>query len=144
MKRMARAKTRDRNEPEIVEALRRLGCAVYRMDEPLDLLVGVKLGLWHETILLEVKDGNKAPSDRPLTPSQVEFFRDWLGGRAGVVRCVEEALCFAGLAPCRQQRANYESHFCECGRVEDPSWITAERAEEMARKRNAKKRARCT
>ena len=139
MKRRAHAKRRDLNEPEIVEALRKLGCKVYLQDGPVDLLVGVR----RQTIHLEVKRGELAPADRVLTTAEEAFFRDWTGGRAGVVRCVEEALCFVGLVPCRQQRINRDTLFCQCGSTkDDPAWFVRWRDEEIARKREAKKQAR--
>ena len=139
MKRRAHAKRRDLNEPEIVEALRRLGCKVYLLDGPVDLLVGAR----GSTFLLEVKRGELAPADRTLTTVEQAFFRDWRGGRRGVVRCIEEALCFLGFSPCRDKRGNHETHFCLCGSTEDdPPWFVRWREEELAREREAKKQAR--
>lgn len=45
------AKRRDANEPEIVNALEKLGADVFRLDAPADLLVGLR-GQWY---LMEVK-----------------------------------------------------------------------------------------
>jgi hypothetical protein len=53
-----------------------------------DLLVGYN----GYTLLLEVKDGNKPPSARELTPAEAKFFREWTGGMIAVVNSVEEAL----------------------------------------------------
>lgn len=76
---MRRAAKVDRNQPEIVAALRKMGCTV----QPLhsvgqgcpDLLVGYR-GL---NFLIEVKDGELSPSHRKLTEDQVEWHRDWRG-----------------------------------------------------------------
>lgn len=84
---MRRAAKTDRNQSEIVAALRRLGATV----QPLhavgqgcpDLLAGFR----GRNILIEVKDGRKPPSDRRLTPVQVE----WHGGWKGQVVVVEDA-----------------------------------------------------
>lgn len=83
-----RAHKIDRNQPEIIRALRAVGAIV----QPLsavgcgvpDLLVGYR-GRNH---LLEVKDGARPPSERTLTPDQVE----WHGRWRGEVRVVYDAL----------------------------------------------------
>jgi hypothetical protein len=141
LKRLAHAKRRDLSEPEIVKALRRLGCKVYLQDGPVDLLVGCR-GV---TFFLEVKRGELAPAARPLTAVELAFFRDWTGGRAGVIRCVEEALCFVGLKPCREQQTRTGEGtpaICHCGSTkDDPPWFVRWRDEELARKRDEKKRA---
>ena len=65
------AKRRDANEAEIVQALRDFGVWVQPLQVPFDLLCcfhGVMFGI-------EVKDGNKPPSQRPLTKSQKDFFK---------------------------------------------------------------------
>ena len=66
------ATRRDANEKEIIQALESIGCTVYRLDSPVDLLVGYRA----RNILLEVKDGNKVRSERKLTKAQRKFFAD--------------------------------------------------------------------
>lgn len=85
---MRRAAKRDDNEKEIVVALRKAGAYVSFIDEPCDLIVGYQ----GKTILLEVKDGNKPPSARKLTPNEQKFHDEWTGGELYVVTCVDEAL----------------------------------------------------
>jgi hypothetical protein len=88
---MRRAAKIDRNQPEIVEALRAIGCSV----QPLhsvgggcpDLLVG-KHG---RNVVLEVKDGRRPPSERQLTDDQIEWHATWRGS-VFVVSSVEDAL----------------------------------------------------
>jgi Holliday junction resolvase len=88
---MRRAAAVDANQSDIVAALRKVGASV----QPLhavgsgvpDLLVG-RAGM---NILLECKDGAKKPSDRKLTPSQVEWHANWRG-QVCVVSSVAEAL----------------------------------------------------
>lgn len=88
---MRRAARTDRNQAEIVEALRKLGASVEvlsgRGDGVPDLLVG------HEgrNLLVEVKDGLAKPSARTLTSRQVEWHRQWTG-QAAIVASVEEAI----------------------------------------------------
>ena len=78
----------DRNQPEIVAALRSAGYDVMFIGKPVDLLAA-KNGV---NFLLEVKVP-KAKGERGgrLTPEQEEFFANWRGQKA-VVRTVEEAL----------------------------------------------------
>ena len=83
------AKCRDSNEAEIILALRKHGASVYQLDRPVDLLVGYD----RQTYLMEVKQpGGK------LTEGQCDFFDEWRGGIASVVRTVEEALGLIGIA----------------------------------------------
>jgi hypothetical protein len=88
---MRRANRIDDNQNDIVAALRKAGATVRVISQgegiP-DLLVGFR----GETILLEVKDGDKPPSARTLTPAEKKFFDEWEGGLCVVVKSVEEAL----------------------------------------------------
>lgn len=76
---MRRAAKVDRNQAEIVAALRGLGATV----QPLhgvgsgcpDLLVGFR----RKNFLIEVKDGDLAPSARRLTADQIEWHAGWKG-----------------------------------------------------------------
>lgn len=95
---MRRAAKIDRNQPEIVTALRRIGADVFSLAAvgcgiP-DLLVGFR----GATFLLEIKDGSKPPSARQLTDDQVEWHAAWRGGRCVVVSNITEALAAIGVA----------------------------------------------
>lgn len=93
---MRRAAKIDRNQPEIVAALRAVGASV----QPLhavgqgcpDLLVGFR----GQCFAIEVKDGNLAPSDRKLTPAQQQWHRDWRG-HVAVALTVADALRVIGV-----------------------------------------------
>jgi hypothetical protein len=85
---------KDENQAEIVLALRKMGCKVFILDAPLDLLVGHR-GKLH---LLEVKDGSKFPSHRRLTTNEAIFFDEWRGYPLHVVESVEQALALFGVA----------------------------------------------
>lgn len=81
----------DRNQPEIVKALRSIGCSVQTLaavgkGAP-DLLVARNGSLW----LMEVKDGSKPPSGRKLTPDQIEWHLNW-GSKVHVVNNIDEAV----------------------------------------------------
>jgi hypothetical protein len=88
---MRRAMRVDANQEQIVSALRAKGAGVRVIsqgDGIPDLLVGYR----GYTILMEVKDGQKVPSARKLTPAEQKFFDDWRGGMLAIVNSVEEAL----------------------------------------------------
>ena len=81
----------DRNQVEIMKALRAMGASV----QPLhtvgsgcpDLLVGFK-GI---NRLIEIKDGSKPPSARKLTPDQEIWHWGWRGS-VHVVNSIDEAI----------------------------------------------------
>jgi Holliday junction resolvase len=88
---MRRAAKIDRNQPEIVKALRAIGCTVAITSAvgqgfP-DLVVARSRRNW----LIEVKDGRLPPSARELTADQVEFHARW-AGQIDVVNSVDEAI----------------------------------------------------
>ena len=88
---MRRAMRVDANQEQIVSDLRARGAGVRVIsqgDGIPDLLVGYK----GYTILMEVKDGQKVPSARKLTPAEQKFFDDWQGGMLVIVNSVDEAL----------------------------------------------------
>lgn len=88
---MRRAAKLDRNQPEIVEALRGIGASVESLAAVghgvSDLLVGFR----QRNLLLEIKDGRLAPSRRVLTPDQVLWHAQWRG-TVYVVETVEQAI----------------------------------------------------
>ena len=72
----------DANQKEIVEALEKIGCTVYKIGRPVDLVVGRNALNW----LMDVKSEKGT-----LTPFQKDFFRDWKG-QVRIVRSPEEAI----------------------------------------------------
>lgn len=95
---MRRAAKIDRNQPEIVAALRRIGARVYSMAAQGDGIPDLLVGFRGETFLLEVKDGSLPPSARQLTPFQIQWHASWNGGKCFVVSSVAEALAALGVA----------------------------------------------
>jgi len=88
---MRRAARVDANQADIVAALRKLGASVQVLsqgDGVPDLLVGYQNRV---NLLLEVKDSEKSPSERRLTPAQEIWHRDWRG-RVAIVESVEDAV----------------------------------------------------
>lgn len=85
----------DRNQSEIVAALRNVGATV----QPLhsvgagcpDLLVGYR----RQNYLLEIKDWQASPSDRELNERQVEWHGGWKG-QVAKVETVDAALAVIG------------------------------------------------
>jgi hypothetical protein len=74
---------RDANEPAIVDALQAAGASVYRLDQPVDLLIGFRGKL----LIAEVKI-----PDATLNPNQQWFFQTWKGPTPPILRSVDDAL----------------------------------------------------
>jgi Holliday junction resolvase len=94
---MMRAAKIDANQDQIVTVLRAAGATVQSLagvgkGVP-DLLVGYK----GQTLLMEVKDGNKSPSARLLTEDQLRWHHNWLGGALAVVDGPDAALRMIGV-----------------------------------------------
>jgi hypothetical protein len=91
-----RAARTDANQDAIVEALRMVGASVQSLSAvgkgcP-DLLVGYMGRNW----LMECKDGDKTPGNRPLTEDQKQWCRAWRG-HVSIVLSSVEALRVIGL-----------------------------------------------
>lgn len=83
-----RAARRDTNEAAIIRGLEQCGYKVWQLNSWVDLLVyraDCKLRV------LEVKNPDKPPSKRRLTPTEKEFLVS-VGACGGVVLTLEEAL----------------------------------------------------
>lgn len=92
-----RAARVDQNHDQVVLALRAAGATVQSLagvgkGTP-DLLVGFK----GQTMLMEVKDGFKAPSARLLTEDQLRWHGSWKGGALAVVDSPDAALRMIGV-----------------------------------------------
>lgn len=82
----------DANQAEIVQALRDIGAYVF-VSHTLgrgfpDLVVGYR----GKTYLIEVKDGNKPPSQTRLTEDEQRFHDEWRGGALCIVYSVDDAI----------------------------------------------------
>ena len=86
--------TPDANQASIVEALEKIGCKVYDIDKPVDLLVEFR-GVW---IVLEVKT-----KKGKLEDSQKRFFEK-VKAPAFIVRDIEEATAAVQIAWKRFQK----------------------------------------
>jgi len=87
---MRRVARRDANERRVIDALRACGAYVKQINDEgfVDLLV------WYRghVLLLEVKDGDKPPSARALTPAEAKFHAEWPGQNLHIVNSEHEAL----------------------------------------------------
>lgn len=81
----------DRNQTEIVAALRRIGCSVAITSALGDGFPDIVVGFKGRNFLMEIKDGTKVPSKRKLTPDEVKFHDNWRG-EISVVESVDDAL----------------------------------------------------
>ena len=79
---MRRAARIDDNQPEIIRALKAIGCSVEIIGKPVDLLIHFR----GETALMECK-----ATDGRLTKDQVEFLARW-PGKIIIARSAEEAV----------------------------------------------------
>ena len=94
---MRRAAKVDRNQSEIVQALRDAGASVHPCHSAGQGFPDLAVGFRGKNYLIEVKDGALAPSDRKLTPAQKEWHAAWRGD-AVVVTSASEALAAIGLS----------------------------------------------
>lgn len=87
-----RAARVDRNQAEIVEALRAAGATVQLLHTVGEGCPDLAVGYAGQTAFVEVKDGMKPLSAQRLTPEQQKWHADWKGGTLAIVRDVEGAL----------------------------------------------------
>lgn len=86
----------DKNQPEIVAALRQAGCSVVHLHEVGQGCPDVLVGRNDINYLIEIKDGQKSPSKRKLTPIEAEFHAAWRG-QVCIAKTVDDALRVVGL-----------------------------------------------
>jgi Holliday junction resolvase len=70
---------KDRNHNEIKEFFELQGCTVWDAAGGHGGIPDLIIGFGNVTILVEVKDGKKPPSERKLTGAQLEFFNRMQG-----------------------------------------------------------------
>lgn len=92
MRRKARV---DKNQKQIVDALRRCGASVFPTHTVGGGFPDIVVGFQGVNYLVEIKDGEKIPSKRKLTPDEVDFHDTWRG-RVWVVESVDDALKMIG------------------------------------------------
>ena len=93
---MRRAARVDKNHGEIVRAARSVGASVADLSGVAAGIPDLALGFRGKTYLIEIKDGEKSPSRRVLTPQQQTFHREWRG-HCAVVESVEQLFALLGV-----------------------------------------------
>lgn len=80
----------DANQPEIVEAIRKLGGTVLHLHTLGHGAPDLAVGYGGLTMLAEIKDGSKPPSAQKLTPDEEKWHGSWTGG-VYLIRDIEDA-----------------------------------------------------
>lgn len=81
----------DRNQAEIVQAMRKIGATVRHTHMVGNGFPDIEVGYHGNNYLFEIKDPDKPPSGRKLTPDEERFHQEWKG-QADVIHSAEEAL----------------------------------------------------
>lgn len=85
-------KRTDRNHAEIINALRKIpNLSVFSTHEVGKGFPDIVVGYKGVNYLIEIKDGNKPPSARKLTPDEVKFHSNWRG-QIKIVNNLDEVL----------------------------------------------------
>ena len=69
----------DSNQREIVSALRQIGASVQILSMVGKGCPDILVGFRRNNFLFEIKDSNKPPSKRKLTPDERQWHDDWRG-----------------------------------------------------------------
>ena len=94
---MRRAAKADRNQPEIVNMLRLVGCTVQHLHTIGKGCPDILVGYQGKNYVLELEDGELPPSGRKLTDDEKKWHEDWRG-EVHVVSNVREALDAIGIS----------------------------------------------
>jgi hypothetical protein len=85
-------KRTDSNHAEIIKALRKIpNLSVFSTHEVGKGFPDIVIGYKGINYLIEIKDGNKPPSARKLTPDEVKFHQDW-NGQISIIKNLDELL----------------------------------------------------
>lgn len=90
---MRRAARIDENQPEIVQALEAIGCTVDSLAAVGGGVPDLLVGYHGFNLLIEVKNPDKRPSQRKLTPAQIEWHGAWAGQKS-VIETVDQAIAY--------------------------------------------------
>jgi Holliday junction resolvase len=85
---MSYIKKVDKNQKDVVKALRDYGADVFLLHTVGGGIPDLLVCYEEQTILMEVKDGE----DKKLTPQQVTLFESWKGGPLHRVNSVQNAI----------------------------------------------------
>jgi Holliday junction resolvase len=92
-----RAARIDANHEQVVLALRTAGATVQSLAATGKGVPDLLVGFQGKTLLMEIKDGRKAPSERRLTEDQLKWHGAWRGGPLAVVDGPDAALRMLGV-----------------------------------------------
>ncbi len=81
----------DENQKSIVELWRKMGASVLLLHQVGGECPDALLGYNFHNVLVEIKDGRKAPSARKLTASQQALMKKWKG-QICIIKNEEEAI----------------------------------------------------
>ncbi len=95
---MRRAAKIDANHNEIVDALRKAGCAVQSLATVGKGCPDLVVARGGKNYLIEVKDGSKTPSQRKLRPDEQAWHSYWQQfGQVAVAETIEQAFEIVGI-----------------------------------------------
>ena len=94
---MRRAAKIDANQTQVVEALRAAGATVQSLAAVGQGVPDLLVGFQGKTLLIEVKNGRKPPSQRQLTEDQLKWHGAWRGGPVAIVDGPDAALRMLGV-----------------------------------------------
>ncbi len=86
----------DANHAAIVHELRKRGALVESLAAVGKGVPDILVGWKNQFVLFEIKDGNKCPSARKLTPAQEAWHRQWAGYLVFVVTSPANAIVTLG------------------------------------------------
>ena len=92
-----RAARIDANHEQVVLALRAAGATVQSLAAVGQGVPDLLVGFQGKTLLMEIKDGRKTPSERRLTQAQLKWHGGWRGGPLAVVDSPDAALRMLGV-----------------------------------------------
>ena len=90
-----RAARVDANQPDIVKALRRVGCLVAITSGVGQGFPDIVVGYRQRIYLVEIKDGTKPPSATKLTKDEQAFHDKWTG-YVHIIYNIDDALTMIG------------------------------------------------
>ena len=98
----------DANQKAIVTALRRIGASVAVTSGIGNGFPDIVVGYRGRNYLIEIKDGDKPPSKRKLTPDEAAWHEAWRG-EVMVVESVDDALAALNLIKVKAKNMQTES-----------------------------------
>jgi hypothetical protein len=88
----------DTNQREIVTSLRKIaGVSVFSTHAIGKGFADIAVGYKGKNYLFEIKDGERPPSQRKLTPDEIKFFDSWTG-QIDVALCLNDILKKIGIS----------------------------------------------